>query len=313
MNAPSNSQIQIARPPLWSWGAAVVLAGIILLSLTLLDEWVQEDYFDYPRLGAPASSAKPDLIVALGTSKTRCAFMYDDEMEVLLKQAGRPEHFVRMSHSAGTIDELAPALDALEKTPPKLLLIEADLLLYEPQVYRPAKYDEYRVLDLRQRIRQDVTRFAGEAYRAVVGQPDPDAIYLENTPASHPGCLNPDPRSLDEYFAALANRRASLPTERQAFLDHFARLKHLGVTVVMLNLPRRAGVVARFPAALAADAESARQALLASNLIVDSGAPPEIPDAQFLDTGHLANDGTKAYSRWFVDHLPALLTEAGHD
>ena len=301
------------RPPVWSWAAALALAGVILFGLTLLDDWVQQDYFAFPRLGAPSTSAKPDVIVAIGTSKTRCAFIFDDEMDGLLKQAGRPEHFVRISHSAGTFDELAPVFDALEKSPPKLLLVEADLLLYEPQVYRPGKYAEYRVLDLRQRIRQDVTRFVGEAYRSLLGRPDPDAIYLENTPASRAGCRNPDPRSLDEYFAALATRRGSLPGERQPFLDHFARLKRLGVSVVLLNLPRRAGVADRFPTTLAADAELARQALLGTSLIVDSGMPPDIADAHFLDTGHLTLAGGQDYSRWFVDHLPALLTVAAHD
>jgi hypothetical protein len=299
------------QPPLWSWLAALGMAVLILAGLLVWDRVAQRSYFHFDRLGPEAAGLREDLVVAIGTSKTRCALDFDSDMTALMQAAGLPQHFVRITHSAGTMDDLETAFEQLEQTPPKLLAVEADLLLYEPQVYRPFA-GPYQAPDVRQHIRQNVTELVGDTYRRLIGAQPEYSIFLENTPVSRSGCTPLGERKLADYLALLATRRASTAAERQRFLDHFARLRALGVTIVLLDLPRAPAALQGFPPALAKAAATARESVRQTGWVGEVGQPPLLEARYFLDPGHLTAAGRQQFSTWFVQQLrPLLMVKTG--
>lgn len=116
--------------PVWVWSVALGgVFGLALLMLTLDRLWpglpaLATPYLNLVRLEAPPRTGPR--VVALGDSKLRFGVAFDGELRQDL-----PLDFVRINWNNARPTDLAPALAALCRRPPALLLLQADLLIWQ--------------------------------------------------------------------------------------------------------------------------------------------------------------------------------------
>ena len=176
------------------------------------------------------------------------------------------------------------------------MLIESDLLAYEPKVYRNLAATPRR--DWRKTIR-DMAQYAlkrGSFYTAAA---ENRAVPHERTCRYGDG----DPVA---RRAALATRSASTAADRAPFMAFIAALHDAGTPVALLRFPRRMDAIGEVPPALEAAGEAVRRGLLHDPGITDLGQPVQISSDDFSGV-HLDPRGRAQYSAWLAGRIAATL------
>ena len=290
----------LLRPPLWTWLAAFLIALALLSILAAVEarrgpEW-RAQYFGADRLRPDASGR--GLAVLIGSSKARCAVEPDALMTKRLERRSLPLRFVRVTRDKATARDFPELFAALKKVRPRLVLVEADLLIYEPFVYRGPRESPYR--DRRQRIR-DVLEAA-----LIPGLMDSSARQ-NRSPRVDSSCDYGHGREAGGR-RHLEGRRASTPEERAPYLDLARQLVGSGTVVAMARFPQRNDAIGAMPAKLVRAGEAVRQQLIAHDGFVDLGTPPALPVRAFHDAGHLTTAGRGVYSAWLAGRIDAAVS-----
>lgn len=291
------------QPPLWTWPASLVLAGVVV---ALLVGWKNHAVARYMwrdlNLARIASSPTPhDDVVVVGSSKVLCGLLFDQEMDARLHEAGAAVSFIRVGQARATSEPLAYVFQALDHRPaPRMVLIEDDLLRYEPFFIRTE--GEPVTPGWRKRTRSTLKSvFQGD--RAF----SPGDMGRNAPGAGEAPCHNRYVLAPDVYSRQLAKRRASTPAEREAYLAPLRRLKRAGAIVGVLETPRAPDAARVFPKRLQREGDAVLASVVATEGLIRVGPAPHLPQSDFLDAGHLTADGRDAYSRWFVQQVAPLL------
>ncbi len=287
------------RPPLWTWAAATVLAGAVVAGLVAAHDALQPQVMAYQlnlaRFDQPAGPARRRIVV-LGTSKSQCAIEFDDAMEVRLRRLGVDADFVRVTYTQARYEDLRYAFDRMEKDPPALVLVGADLLLLQPRAYSTPE-------DLREpwtsRLRGDLASIAGR--RARQDDAAGGAVSCDVLAAGFP------PRKLAVYARLIGRARASTPQERVLYTDRLDRLRAHGTITGLLTLPQTPAAQAAFRPALLADMAAARDDLIQRHGLIELTPPFPPPASAFIDQGHLNAMGRELYSDWLAREIARRL------
>ncbi len=278
------------RPPLWTWGAAIILAVLVLVSLLLLQERHKQRFFKIGRL--ERADQRP-LIVAIGSSQTLCGLDFDSSMERRLSDRGVAAHFVRITGSNMSLADLTRFWKPLFAARPAIVIIEANTV----------RYIRASPLDWREELR-------GRLMRRLLWEPYTPAN--EDSVGADQFC-QPEARGLPsvaDYRAALSPWRTSSAEQVQSFISHVRALERAGTRVALLDLPRNPRAVPWFPASLRLSGDRVIERVrLETDVGPIDGLPPIGPE-HFADTGHLRASGRKIVSDWLAKLLAQSLRRA---
>lgn len=293
------------------WAGAAGLALVLLGALVQLggSDWVGAGRLHLQRL-VPAVPGE-SRIVALGSSKTLTTVRFDHD---LLEAAPVADavRFVRITLGSADYRRLRPALEALEAHPPRLLLVEANLLASggaaDPLVRRLRSQLRIGVEVLLRlpefRARSDPGPAGAAAGRRYLTG---DENYGGDLSAA---CVQQRLRwqraeVREAYREAYANRPPE-PVPGAAYLPHLRRLRAAGTTVVVLDIPPSpTGLSLQAPAVRHAAARQLRQQVAAEGWL--HWIAPGADDALYCDQGHTTPEGQRHFSRWLREQLAPWL------
>lgn len=297
-----------ARPPLGVWLAALLLALAALAALALAGPWLQRsaikqrlahDDYNFARMQVDPEG-RPR-VVALGASKLFYAVEYDGALARNYTPDLLPLDFIRLTWLDARPADLAPAFDALQAAPPKLLLLEADLLQFDR--------------DSRLPIRDNLRALFDRLFPAAAAF-DESGRLIDDNHAGNRGqdgfkdghyCADARSPEGERAWVAAASRWRVLSAERQAaYQAALQALRAAGTEVVLLRLPRSPSADAAFPEPLGANAEASLDAF-ASRLQLPQWAPPPLADDLYCDQGHVNRAGRAVYSAWLASQLQQWL------
>lgn len=281
-----------AQPPLWTWAAAAALAAASVAGLLAFDAATQPAFvLDGLSLGRLERPAKPGAarVVVLGTSKTKCAFPYDHDLDARFRAAGRPVSFTRIAVLGGAPSQLPYVLEPILKAKPALVLIESDLLLIQPGGYNGGDGPIEQVWQ--SRVRAKLKGLAGKR------QPSP------NDPDATAPCDARDTGAAEvpdaQYVAVLNTRRVSTEAERRPLLDLLAKVRAQGGQAGLIDIPTAATTERLIPARLADERKALERRLVAEHGLVRLSHAP-LPAGDYVDRGHLNSSGRTHFTQWFV-------------
>ncbi|MBL0718600.1 hypothetical protein JI742_01740 [Piscinibacter sp. Jin2] len=290
--------------PAWVWSVALGGAlGLALLMLTLDRLWpglpaLAGPYLNLARLDEPPRHGPR--VVALGDSKLRFGVAFDGEL-----RQGLPLDFVRINWNSAKPADLAPALAALCRQPPALLLVQADLLIWQRE---PVESPGQR---LRQHYRENLERLGllwGRRHPYLLA----DNLGRTRDGWQPEGRIGPpqrlSPAELQARQAeALRGWQPAAPEALQSWQHSLDCLHAAGTEIALLSLPRApfaqalmAGPLARHEVEALARADAGRGWRHWS-------APLRFEDAEFFDAAHLRASGQARYSAWLREALARWL------
>jgi hypothetical protein len=242
-------------------------------------------------------------VVALGTSKTMRAVPWDDEFMRRYAQALPGLRFHRITWSGVDLLSLEPALAALAAMHPDVVLVEADMLLFD----RAWVFDTQAAAAgpwqaLRLAMRHTLHRWLGVA---------PTLPQWENYGDDPPGspqdyCAETHtPQGMERYRETQAHSIVAGAARRQAYLDRLKPLAEAGSRIVLLELPRAPAADALQPPGRDAVLQQTLQALQRETGFA-YWAPPRLADALYCDQGHMLPAGRERYSAWLAGQLAGL-------
>lgn len=281
-----------AAPPPRVFALAVVIAALVFLAAIAVDRVMLPAGLRAVRLQeAPPGAVR---VVALGTSKLRSAVAFDADIARRLGPAS-PLRFHRVTWPSAGLGEMEPALQALLRSPPALLLLESDLLVFDrsPQATWPAPLQHQAAMSrLPRNLLGLVTgRVSAHGNDGVDTWPAAAVCAWQKSPAR---------------LAAYARQAEELPlvsaARLEAYLHYLQALRRAGTRVVLLDLGRSPAAMAVFPAAREAAAAVRRRQLREAGL--ESWAPaPLPPEAAWCDQGHMTAAGQRQFSDWLATAL----------
>ncbi|MGQ0700494.1 MAG: hypothetical protein ACT4PZ_19920 [Panacagrimonas sp.] len=296
------------HPPLWVWIAASLLAAISLFVLSQLWKWV--DLPDEPadaytlnlgRLG-PTVTGEVQVVV-IGTSKTLAAVEFDQALTAPLDKTVLRFH--RITWNGANYLQLQPAFEALDRHPPRLLLIESDLLVFDRSL-APA-------VDMIQSPVHAGLRLAGQTLKHLAGFDGHNASANRGVGRAFTAAecqARTRPEALAAYARAARLWQVSDDTRRARFLNRLRKLKRSGTKVVMLDIPRSPQADTAVPV----DIES-RAKQLSRELSTAEGfevwRAPLAEDSDYCDQGHLSGQGRQRVSHWLRSRLADLAASQG--
>ncbi len=292
------------KPPLAVWIAATLFAVVLLLALGNLHRtaWLAGSVdksvsFNLQRLQAIPPGALH--VVALGSSKTMYAVDFDAAFASRLGVPGRRVVFHRVTANDPAVGYLYPALAAIARRPPDVLLVEAELLLFDRSEHAPIagllRHARLNLIMLRMHL----------AIAPAHGEMDDNRGQEEWPPeASCRHRKNPD--ALAAYAQYAARWREITDDERATDLAYLRRMQAAGTRVVLLTLPRSPSGDSVVPASLKRET-----ALLRERLIKQDGflewEPGAMDESLYCDQVHANHRGRAFYSAWLAKQLAALL------
>jgi hypothetical protein len=289
-----------ARPPLWTWPAALLIALAGTAACWAVG-WQFGPAYDFAflnlgRLAAPAAS--PPTVVVIGSSRTWCAVEPDGLMSERLAQDGTPARFVRITKGGATMRDYAGLARLLPRVRPAVVVIESDLATLEPNAFRvpgAARYTGWR-------------EQSRHGFAALLAPSTVRRLGSENWNSRTSRCqFRFDANIVKHRKGVLAERRASTSEERALVIDLAKNLRSVGVRVVLLDLPNRDDETGRRPAALVRGEQDAMRQLMATGLFDHFADPPQLNPADFEDAGHLDPRGQARTSTWLAARLSATL------
>jgi hypothetical protein len=289
------------RPPLWTWAAAIVLACVLLGGGHLLvgreSRAITANELNLARIGAlPANTP---YVVILGTSKAGCAVQFDTDMTALVRARGVRASILRVAKSRAVVSDFDDVFAAMSRRPPKLVLIEEDLLVYEPNMYRDA--DEPARIGWRERMRKGMKALAQPHIDVLAGP------YEFTHPQSASRSCPQRGWDRAEYLSRFKDRRVSTPAEQQALLGMVHALQAKGVAVALLDVPRSPEGRQLFPRRLDIAAQQIVDRAVGADGLLRLGLPPSIPSAGFCDPGHMNAQGRAIFSAWLAGRIASFL------
>jgi len=307
--------------PLWVWiAAAMLFAGVVLFAHQLPDPSRAEAlaYFNVKRVErfAGQQGGHPLRVVVLGISHAQCALFFDEEMEAFSRTNGFGEiQFLRFAKLDGAIADFVPVLGPISEARPDIVLIEANLLLFDfrggmddmPQRFRFLRSEELRDRgDDRNKLRNYFLGMLGiqQRPRQAAGPNDAASDRKAYLNIRHRQSELDFSRYRDAGADRLRVRSFGAPT---AFIDFFESMKRTGVPVVMLDVPRSA----KANAIRSDDINAAAQRLIRQYQDACGlrylAYPGPLGTEYFKDFVHMNEQGRERYSRWFLSELPRVL------
>ncbi len=284
---------QDGQPPLAVMIAAVGLAVItitILCNLHRLGPGLPE------RLNLERLSHAPGpqiTIVAIGTSKSRHGIHFDSAMSEALSQAGISANFYRITHSSATIRQLRPALDHLTQNPPDLLLLESDLLIFEP-------WGKNRRIQWNLQLKKNVRKIIDLLRKKNITKENYGIIAFKKAEL----CIKEKPSLLKRFEKNVETRKVSSESERADYHDYLMPMVEQGTHVVLLELPRSPAANAFFPQKLRVEASRLRTRYADMPGFSNWKPPPLLlPEIDYCDHGHLRESGREKFSQWLVTQI----------
>ena len=292
------------KPPLAVWIAAMLVAIAMLLGLGNLHRtaWLTASVdravgYNLQRLQAVPPDALH--VVALGSSKTMYAVEFDSAFASRLVVPGRRVVFHRVTAGGPGLGDLQPALAAIARRPPDVLLVEGELLIFDRgkqgQVAAVLKHARQNLILLRTQLAIVPAR------REIDNNQGREEWALESR------CRQSQTRDALATYAMYAARwRVITDAERSTDLAYIRRMQAAGSRVVLFTVPRSPSGDSVVPANLKREA-----ALLRERLIKQDGflgwEPGAMDESLYCDQLHVNHRGRAFYSTWLAKRLAALL------
>jgi hypothetical protein len=295
----TTAEIDRAAPPFWTWLAALAL-GLVLSGAG----WAVQAGFQPKLARETLNLARLDrqvgdekLIVLVGSSKLRCAVEADTRLADRLAGLGQRVRVVRVTRAQATGADFVELLRALLAHRPAIVLIQSDLVLYEPNVY-VIRSDTHR--SWQQHLR-DTIEMTAMPRRF-------EAETAENRDPTDDRCIR-FPARLDAEMRrhTIDQRRISTSEERAPFVEAAAALRRNGATVGLLELPQRPDAFGYFPERLRRDGELLASKLRRDGLFSETDVAPRLATHHFQDRGHLRPTGQALVSEWLAQKLARRL------
>ena len=292
------------KPPLSVWIAAMLVAVALLLMLGNIDRmsWLSESVGRTTRFNLQRLQAVPPgvlHVVALGTSKTMYAMDFDDAFAARIALPGRRVVFHRLTASSPEFNDMQPALEALVRHPPDVLLVEAELLLID-------RNDRATVVGLLNRARQNLLMMRAQLPGEFINRGVNNNHGREDWPLDA-RCLSGKTQEAMRAYADYAARwQLASDDERTAYLVYLRRIQATGTRVVLLRLPRSPSGEKVAPAGLMQQSAQLRARLLKEEGF--TGWEPDVmAESLYCDQIHVNRRGRDYYSAWLAKQLLALL------
>jgi|GEM_PF-5964049 len=296
----------LPSPPLWTWAAAVTLAVAALAGLAVFEKQhtasLRASSFNIARFAD--STQGPRTIVFIGSSKTRCALETDPVFTARLQQQGTDFRSIRLVEDGILVENLPEVFEAVIRLKPRIVLLESDLIIYEPRFF----WKDNKVVpsDWRRSLRSALLSLKGEAYVARRAQDNRALAADRSCVYTAHNLVN-----MDAYVAQrlekLAKRSASKAAERAPYLSFLQALRAKGTEVALLRLPPRPDAAGQMPAAAERAADAVRATLAREENLFEVRVAAPVTPASFHDAGHMAPEGRNSVSAWLADYLAKKL------
>lgn len=280
------------RPPIWVFPAAVLLAALVCVVSLVVGNLAAPHVLYLERLNSATGTRH---VVVIGTSKTRLGIDYDDRFT---ERPGLPNGLVfhRITRDNAAPRLLEPALTALLVNPPDLLLIESDLLLVDRHSWFDHPWWSTTFMELQSYL-LNLSRNLSLLLEGGPGYDGNDGVDRGIAPEV---CAHMRRR----YAAWAATWRIAQPEAITPLTTPLKRLRLLGTTVVLLDVPASATAARLQPASLEHELTLQRQQLQA-DLQAPFWSPGALPESNYCDLAHLNDDGRKRYSDWLAKQIIA--------
>lgn len=288
------------RPPLWTWAASLALAAMVVAGLL---GWANSRasspevkqrpaYLHLERLRAAKGEA---LIAVVGSSLTRCGIAADSPMENMLRRRGSRARVVRVSRDGLTLDWAPMIWAPLLKSPPRILILESNILRF-------ARAEDPLEVDWRIRIRDELLRLNPAR--------KPSESETENVAGAASSCgVTTAPRSPMEYRDGLKLWRAASPDQTRDMIHQLRALERQGTRIWILDLPRNPRFQAHFPEHLRIGGDRALRQVLGATHAQLMPHRPAFSAGDFEDAAHLRPRGQARLSNWLADRIAHHLAE----
>jgi hypothetical protein len=291
------------KPPPGVWIAAALLAAALLFVLASLDR--------NPMFAAATSGFRLNLdrlsqtpsdathVVAIGSSKSMFALDFDDAFAARLDGHGRRVVFHRITAGGAEFADLQPALAAVAQHPPKVLLLESELLLFD-------RGDALTLEGAIQAARKNATLLVALLMRGRVGGSAAANRGREHWTLPSVCSARHDAESQRAYAEYARHWRPTREAERTAYLGYLHAMQAAGTRIVLLELPRSPAADEAIPDAIKQEGARLR-AELAQREGFPFWDPGVLPTDVYCDQMHMNARGREAYSDWLARRLNALL------
>ena len=238
-------------------------------------------------------------IVIIGSSKTRCAIEADSIFNARLRQIGSNLRIVRLTKDLVAADDLPKVFAATIRLKPRLVLLEADLMIYEPRMFRGSLSPH---ADWRQSVRA-----TGQSVLGLTGQDSTTNDNRATPPArgcNYAGSKVVDPKSLTALrMRNLNDRSASSPADRAPYVAFLHALRANGTDIALLRFPTRPDFIGQLPQHLVRDANAVAAALRRDEGLGEVRIAAPVRVADYQDAGHLGPDARRRVSAWLAAYL----------
>ena len=298
-------------PPLWLWLTTGIFATILLFILILQTDELPFDpntYLRPERLekftngNLKSDPALPQKIVVLGTSLTRRAFFFDEEMERFAKKnRGLDIQFIRFSISSATLEQYEAIFDEIIHAKPDYVFFESQILLYTFNLSK-IKYLTKKINHLRDNIFDFIYRKTGLDF---------NLFHLQNTEyfdlMKDWQNIKKQPRNEMENdgkgIKKFDFRSMELP---EIVISFFRDIKVNGGKIFILEIPWSQMAKSQIPDSLLIEINNRK-----INMSQKYGLPiidfPGYPKLNFYyDFGHFNAEGRKMYSKWYLGEIAKL-------
>lgn len=285
-----------------AFGLAVAVLGGLTLFETQMAPQARTNFFGLARLSSAIDQSQT--IVIIGSSKTRCAVEGDKVFAGRLRRVGLDYRVVRITRDRATAVDLDEVFDAVVAAAPKMVLIEADMIVYEPNIYI---HDQSTRRVWQARIRQVLRDGAGFNSTAASTEnwplsPERSCAYSQGPAAESDVAMR---------WRMLSVRSASSAAEKAPYVALVRDLRAHGTPTYLLHYGRRPDRIGAIPKALAQAGDQSRVAFLRRSGAHDLGPPIFVPASEFYDAGHMTPQGKNRTSAWLAERLSVLLATSG--
>ena len=293
------------KPPPGVWVAAALLAAALLGVLASLDrnamfaESTSGFRLNLSRLSQTPSDAEH--VVAIGSSKSMFALEFDEAFAARLNGTGRRVVFHRITAGGAEFADLQPALAAVARHPPKVLLLESELLVFD-------RSDALTLEGVIQAARKNATLLVAILMHGRIGGSAAANRGREHWTLPSVCASRHDAESQRAYAEYASHWRQTSEAERSAYLGYLHAMQSAGTRIVLLELPRSPDADDAVPEPIKRGGVRLRERLSQTERF-PFWDPGVLPTDLYCDQLHMNANGRAVYSEWLARKLNALLGE----
>lgn len=273
-----------------------VIGGVVIFVLFLTRPLLPPNFeaalfeFSQQRLEAFPQKDSIPRVIALGTSRARCATYIDKEMENFFSSYHPAAmHFLRITRSGGFFAEFEPLLPKLLDTFPDVILIEPSILLYQ--------WENSQELYPRKVLKEKIRCF-------LCGDPFAQKLYWEEQ-ISEIKNENKTEALFKDYLKIRKKTQEWVPISFSLVHQFLEEARNRGIRVILLDIPACKIVEDQLKEEEALKRERMAYLQKTYDLKIWRFEQNESLD-YYSDFSHFNKKGQREFSLWLCDHLYEL-------